>query len=60
MNRMGLIIVIYFVVRSEVLTAVLLKIQVFWDTTLYQVVHTDILKDGWAFILRVRKSRSSD
>jgi hypothetical protein len=60
MNRMGLSIVIYFSMRSEVLTAVLLKIQFFWDATLYQVLHTDVLKDCWAFILRVGKSRSSD
>ena len=45
MNRMGLIVVLYFSMRSEFLIAVLLKIQIFWGASQYQVVHTDILKD---------------
>jgi hypothetical protein len=58
MNRIGVVIVMYFIMRSEVLPAGLLKIQVFWVATQYQVVHTDILKDCCAFIFRVKQSRS--
>jgi hypothetical protein len=44
----------YFIMRFEVLTAGLLKIQVFWAATQYQTVHTDVFKDFCAFIFRVK------
>jgi hypothetical protein len=43
-------------VRFEVLTAVLLNIQVFCDVTPHWQVGTDVLKDCVAFIFRVKES----
>jgi hypothetical protein len=46
--------------RFDVLTAVLLKIQVFWDVTLYWSIVTGVLKKRSAVVLRVEQSRKSD
>jgi hypothetical protein len=43
-------------VRYEVLTAVLLNIQVFSDVAPHWLVDTDVLKDCIAFIFGVKQS----
>jgi len=46
--------------KSEFIRVLLLKIQVFWDVTLFDLkTSTDVSKDDNAFIFRVQESNNS-
>ena len=46
--------------RSVFLTAVLLKIQVFWDVRQWQLVNTDVSDDCSALIFKAKQSKRSE
>jgi hypothetical protein len=45
------------VARFEVLSAVLLKIHVFWDVTTCRLIKSDVSMDHITFIFRVKQSK---